>query len=163
MRFLGTCCSSGELPSPSKSWNAISRTSRRIDSTFTKPVSSRPRASSEPQQTRRSNTTTGPRLMVPMLSISISMSFVGKLGQRLLYPPPPTRLCCEFSSAEGISAADAGDRRDFATISKPSARRWILARPLRKIDAFPLEKGDTEVFREGNSRELLLELVSSRN
>lgn len=123
MRFLGTCCSSGELPSPSKSWNAISRTSRRIDSTFTKPVSSRPRASSEPQQMRRSNATTGPRLMVPILSISISMSFVGKLGQRLLYPSPPTRLCCEFSSAEGISAADAGDRRDFATISKSSMRR----------------------------------------
>lgn len=58
--------------------------------------------------------------MVPILSISISVSFVGKLGQRLLYPLPPTRLCCEFSSAEGISAADAGDRRDFATISKPS-------------------------------------------
>lgn len=71
--------------------------------------------------------------MVPILSISISVSFVGKLGQRLLYPPPPTRLCCEFSSAEGISAADAGDRRDFATISKPSTDFGTVASKNRRV------------------------------
>ena len=146
--FLPVFSFSGEFPSPSKSSTSVaevdhagSRTFRR-NNLSTLASSSRSPASSESRQTRRSNTTTGPRHMLPMLSIHRyrCRSFVGKLRQRLLYPAPPTRLSREFSSkqkgyrkAEGRCRRSKGFRNDFEDFTS----RWILVvSSLRKTTRF---------------------------
>lgn len=146
--FLPVFSFSGEFPSPSKSSTFVakvdhagSRTSRRNNSS-TLASSSRSPASSESRQTRRSNTTTGPRHMFPMLSIHRyrCRSFVGKHRQRLLYSAPPTRFCREFSSkqkgyrkAEGRCRRSKGFRNDFEDFTS----RWIsVVPPFRKSTRF---------------------------